>query len=59
MVTTNNPNNLSINNTLKTKHNKQSNNLSIKNAPKTNHYYKHNNPPHHTPRFVNIKIIVG
>ena len=33
--------NLSINNTLKTKHN------------------EHNNPSHHTPRFLNIKIIAG
>lgn len=32
-------------------------NLSIKNALKTNHQNKHNNPSHHTPRFLNIKII--
>ena len=29
--------------------------LSIKNTPKT----KHNNPSHHTPIFLNIKIIAG
>ena len=32
---------------------------SINNTLKTNHYNKHNNPSHHTPRFLNIKIIAG